>query len=1095
MEEFLDWYPLPDTPGFQTLISSKEEYRELASLPSERISERGELYRSQRLVIRHMRIYDRILMMHEPGTGKTCGLGAIAEFFRKNNTTFKKACFITRGKTLIADIQRQIICKCSEPGAYDLTDIDLMSGATQKTAVTKMLGKWYEFYTYDGFAKYCRDMKDAELVEKLSNNIFFLDEAHNLRLTEAMIHRDASQEETESVIMKKKDIYYQLLRCFSSVKNAKVVVATATPMVNTVRELRPLMALLGRNIPDHINLETAGLKELEPYLRGIISYVRGADIGVVVNHMGDALPYVYTLSDGKEHPSQSKTWNTKMEEFQFSSYLRARSLRRGRGKPSESKGQDFHTNEKQAANFVFPDGSWGTEGPANDGTPGGSKKWIEINKSFYKATPLLQANISDLSKLRTMSCKYAEIVEMGLKGTLGTKFVYGDYLYGSGIIALALCLEAHGFERFYEVDSIFVSEGDKGGHPYCEASSKRRLRPPYDKKDGKKRYALISHPTPPPVRDVIFEAWNSKENMHGDLIKIMLSSPIGKDGINVNHATEIDIIESEWNESSIRQAQNRGIRATSHTDLIDEEKARLEALGRKDDKPIVEVDVYKHAAYGELDGDQISVDIDLYHLAEEKDIQIRRMERIMKQCSLDCQIHSQRNRMANRADFSAACDYDVCDYKCADPEPTDVDYSSYDVLYSEGIINDFASRIIKLMSVSHSWEIAKLLNTISDSNSARVSKFGLLAIDKLISKREVILDNFGYPCILATGGGMLFLVRQQPLTIKPDISDIYYTNTMIGRSISSLTEILSNYIDISPYAEDLAKGDYSRVLELDVDSLLKVAEPLLMSLLIGKSKEPAAVHLYERFGSLVFAVYKPVTELRKKELELISRGTKPGKEPGEKYEYNYNDPTDPNFIEEVQGPIIYFHMLRLRVKQAHAHNMWSLLENAVAKPRILDPTEGSGWRDPNSFMELYVYHRLAQRLIHRNIIRKIKAYPMTIYQLWDGREVILDNTISMDGKSRKYKLRGREIEKSLKKKDVYRYLAMSDLPPPGTPVDTTTPLQIVMATLQDKQVNVTGMDEKKLRLAYTWQRLDYKVDYQIGYLKQHIKQNGRYIIV
>ena len=65
------------------------------------------------------------------------------------------------------------------------------------------------------------------------------------------------------------------------------------------------------------------------------------------------------------------------------------------------------------------------------------------------------------------------------------------------------------------------------------------------------------------------------ENRHGQYIKVLIVTQMARDGINVENVTQIHLVGPIWNESSMYQAQSRGIRATSHDILLNEERNKI----------------------------------------------------------------------------------------------------------------------------------------------------------------------------------------------------------------------------------------------------------------------------------------------------------------------------------------------------------------------------------------------------------------------------------------------------------------------------------------------------------------------------------------
>jgi hypothetical protein len=61
--------------------------------------------------------------------------------------------------------------------------------------------------------------------------------------------------------------------------------------------------------------------------------------------------------------------------------------------------------------------------------------------------------------------------------------------------------------------------------------------------------------------------FNTKENKLGDIIKIIMISPAGAEGINLKNCRQVHIIEPYWNEGRIEQVIGRAIRQCHHSDL------------------------------------------------------------------------------------------------------------------------------------------------------------------------------------------------------------------------------------------------------------------------------------------------------------------------------------------------------------------------------------------------------------------------------------------------------------------------------------------------------------------------------------------------
>ena len=73
-----------------------------------------------------------------------------------------------------------------------------------------------------------------------------------------------------------------------------------------------------------------------------------------------------------------------------------------------------------------------------------------------------------------------------------------------------------------------------------------------------------------------FHTFNSSKNSDGNIIKVVIFSRIGRDGIDVKHALFTFLVIPEWRIPGMIQAQHRGIRSNSHKDLIEKRAVNLQ---------------------------------------------------------------------------------------------------------------------------------------------------------------------------------------------------------------------------------------------------------------------------------------------------------------------------------------------------------------------------------------------------------------------------------------------------------------------------------------------------------------------------------------
>ena len=154
------------------------------------------------------------------------------------------------------------------------------------------------------------------------------------------------------------------------------------------------------------------------------------------------------------------------------------------------------------------------------------------------------------------SPKFIRIIFNILK-TKGTVMIYSNYVEMEGLQLLKVYLSFFGFVDI-EQDSEF---------------NKNKLEP--DKKLSKDglRYCEFHGGIEKDVRKINKQIFNLSENKYGKHCKIIMISPAGAEGINLNNVRQVHILEPYWNEVRIEQVIGRALRFCQHKDLpMDERK-------------------------------------------------------------------------------------------------------------------------------------------------------------------------------------------------------------------------------------------------------------------------------------------------------------------------------------------------------------------------------------------------------------------------------------------------------------------------------------------------------------------------------------------
>jgi hypothetical protein len=716
-----------------------------------------------------------------------------------------KVYFLVKNQFLVDEMSREITEVLTTEDEYHTKHV--MKAPTKHTKDLRLkheLGKFYKIMTYIDFVKEVLNIKpedkldytieqinDYDVKRRFSGCMFIVDEVDSLRSEGEDIELEKDEEFRESG-RKRENSYrtlkfaYQVIhKVFHIVDRSKQVIMSATPMSDKPHEIADIMNLIlpmnqQMNFPED-SYNNLTFEQLEPYFRGRISYVREPDIGVDVVYEGSLMNKKI-----KGHNSQTKTVRLNMSNFQ-GTYVApdgqqipivGQDIAYSR---SEEKlpSQDFDPSKKRSnpnafkitlredAIFTFPDGS---------ASNSGFSKYIEkvssndyIAKNGLEKILSIQDRASHLSWLNTMSVKFAYIYEQ-VTTKFGSSYVFSP-LVKNGSIPLSLVFKYQGYESFAEKNSIFEYNSTTGQYN-VDKFGKKIIRNNFVLQ--KKRYAVITRETPKDLRRNILEAFNSPENIGGDIIKIIIISPVGKTGISLKNPTHIFLLSLWWNETFKYQAISRGIRVMGFTDILNALQIHRQS------KDPVRYTVYVHFLETVRANGGDTIDTQLYITSEEKDRDIKRIERMMRKCTLDCHIHRKVNQRLDEygrstdVDGSQICDYESCTYECSTAYPEEIDYTSYDVIYSREIIEQIIDIIREKFRYNSTYSIEKFYDLfhMPDGKMQYARKHITAAVSTIIHERIMLRDGSGFHHYLHHDGDFLYLQDEYPST-KNNVDEIY----------------------------------------------------------------------------------------------------------------------------------------------------------------------------------------------------------------------------------------------------------------------------------------------------------------------------------
>ena len=287
-----------------------------------------------------------------------------------------------------------------------------------------------------------------------------------------------------------------------------------------------------------------------------------------------------------------------------------------------------------------------------------------FKSEFLKNMPI---NMFDYDIIGKYSFKIKALID-SILGSNGPIIIYSQFI-DSGLIPIALALEAKGFTRYGNNKSLFANPPSEelDVNTYKKKSeilqSGQRFR-------GAK-YVIISgnsNISPDIVSDL--KACTDSNNVDGENVKVILLSAAGSEGLDFKYIRQIHVLEPWYNINRVEQIIGRAIRTCSHKDLN---------LNKRN------VQIFMHGTL--LSNANESVDLLIYRKAEEKAKIIGNITRVLKEHSIDCHLNYEQQKFdekylnkkltiilsnSNSIEYaigdksnSPLCDYmDNCAYTC-----------------------------------------------------------------------------------------------------------------------------------------------------------------------------------------------------------------------------------------------------------------------------------------------------------------------------------------------------------------------------------------------------------------------------------------------
>jgi len=298
--------------NFNDVIVTKKEFADLKlpkteTLDKPQYSKTGHaeatMYNHQKIITRFINSrtpYSQLLLYHEMGTGKTCTAVSVIEEFKNNSknsliwNNIDGAIICAKGSTLLKNFINELVFSCTD-GRYIPANYEALTSYEKVCRIKKNISNFYEFHTFETFARELSKMTDESIRRRYSNKILVIDEVHHLReksyktsedendespgtnVYDAMLQnknsrgRSGARVSIENKIHKfgtfdsqQLNVYNQFHRLCHLVKESKILLMSGTVMKDDPSEFASVMNLI---LPAKEQLPTgkAFLQAFVPY--------------------------------------------------------------------------------------------------------------------------------------------------------------------------------------------------------------------------------------------------------------------------------------------------------------------------------------------------------------------------------------------------------------------------------------------------------------------------------------------------------------------------------------------------------------------------------------------------------------------------------------------------------------------------------------------------------------------------------------------------------------------------------------------------------------------------------------------------------------
>jgi hypothetical protein len=302
---------------------------------------------------------------------------------------------------------------------------------------------------------------------------------------------------------------------------------------------------------------------------------------------------------------------------------------------------------------------------------------MELNKALEALSQDMhqQSSYLNTNNISKYSPKFKYILDKILQ-LHGNALVYSQFRKVEGLGVLGLVLKANGFAEF-KLKKLSTGEWD------IDIDKEDMNKPKFAMFTGNNEESKIIlkifnsdfETLPENIKRKLdsLRALDEKTNLHGSLIKVIMITQSGAEGISLKNVRQVHIIEPYWNHVRMDQVVGRAVRTCSHVALPPNER---------------HVDVFTYyttISPGQLDKSftlrtkdkGFTTDEYIYNIAKRKASIIESILELMKKAALDCGINSKKHKNVKCFSFPTNMNIDelVYNHNITD-DPLDYQYET-----------------------------------------------------------------------------------------------------------------------------------------------------------------------------------------------------------------------------------------------------------------------------------------------------------------------------------------------------------------------------------------------------------------------------------